>query len=176
VTNEGGGGTVMGELYRYLADDHDRLDSLLQQATANPDRVEMTPYGEFRKGIVRHIAMEEKTVFPAIARLRGGVPLPTAERLHLDHGAIVALLVPPPSEPIIATLKSILAGHNENEEQDGGLYRLFENLVGTEWKTYLERLKATPEVPVLPHNEKPEIIEVTRRALERAGYALKDAG
>lgn len=161
-------------LYQYLSDDHDRLDGLLQRAVAKPGVISMEPYGDFRKGLLRHIGIEEKIVFPTIAKLQGGRPAAITERLRLDHGAIVALLVPPPSASIVATIRSILQVHNALEEQEGGLYQLFEQLVGSDSDTLLQKLKSAPEVPVLPHNERPGIIEATRRAVARAGYEFKD--
>ena len=49
-----------GVLYQYLADDHERLDSLFRRAVAKPGEIEAESYHEFRKGLLRHIAMEEK--------------------------------------------------------------------------------------------------------------------
>jgi hypothetical protein len=164
---------MQGLLYQYLADDHDRLDRLLQSATAKPGATDMQLYGQFRKGLLRHIGMEEKIVLPAIARLQGGRQAPIAERIRLDHGAIVALLVPPPTASIIATLRSILQVHNALEEQEGGLYQLVEQLTGAESESLLDKLKSAPEVPVLPHNDRADVIEATRRAVARAGYEFK---
>jgi hypothetical protein len=163
-------------LYQYLADDHDRLDKLLQRATASPGVIDMEAYAEFRRGLLRHIGIEEKIVLPAIERLQGGRQAPIADRLRLDHGAIVALMVPPPSASIIATLKSILQVHNALEEQEGGFYLLLEQVARSEMNILLEKMKSAPEVPVLPHNERPDIIDVTRRAVARAGYEFKEMG
>ncbi len=163
-----------GVLYQYLSGDHDRLDGLLQRAVAKPGAIDMEPYAEFRKGLLRHIAMEEKIVMPEIARLQGGRQAPIAERLRLDHGAIVALLVPPPTASIILTIRSILQVHNDLEEREGGLYQLFEQLTGPETEKVFGQLKGAPEVPVLPHNERPGVLEATRRAVARAGYRFKD--
>jgi len=160
-------------LYQYLANDHDRLDGLLQSATAKPGVTDMQLYAQFRQGLLRHIGLEEKIVLPAIARLQGGRQAAIAERLRLDHGAIVALLVPPPTGSIIATLRSILQVHNALEEQEGGLYQLADQLAGSEAESLLEKLKSAPEVPVLPHNDRPDVIESTRRAVARAGYEFK---
>lgn len=115
-------------IYQCLSDDHDRLNGLLQQAVAKPGAIDMKLYAEFRKGLFRHIAMEEKIVVPTIARLQGGRQAAMAERLPLDHGAFVALLVPPPTPSIVLTLRSILEVHNVFEEQEGGLYQLLEQL------------------------------------------------
>jgi len=94
-----------GALYQYLSDDHDRLDALLGRAVAKPGVIDMELYSEFRKDLLRHISMEEKIVLPAIARWQGGKKAAIAERLRLDHGAIVSLLVPPPTPSIILTLR-----------------------------------------------------------------------
>jgi len=164
-----------GVLYQYLSNDHDRLDDLLERATAKPGVIDSKTYADFRKRLLRHISIEEKIVLPAIARWRGGQKAAFADRLHLDHGAIVALMVPPPSPSIILTLKSVFAVHNPLEENSGGLYDIFETLAGAETETMLEELKAAPAVPVLPHNPKPELLELAKKALARAGHEFKEA-
>jgi len=163
-----------GPLYKYLENDHNRLDSLLDRSLAKPGIIDQDPYGEFRRGLLRHIAREEKVVLPGIAQPQGGRPAAVAERLRLDHGALAALLVPPPTPTIIDTIRSILQVHNVLEEQEGGLYQLFEQLAGSEAETLLEKLRTMPDVPVLPHNERPDVLEATRRAVARAGYEFKD--
>jgi hypothetical protein len=117
--------------------------------------------------------MEEKIVLPAIARWQGGRKAALAERLRLDHGAIVSLLVPPPSPSIVLTLRSIFAVHNPLEEQNGGLYELLDSMAGSETEEVLRQLQSAPAVAVLPHNEKPDAMETTQLAVERAGYKLK---
>jgi hypothetical protein len=164
---------MRGVLSEYLSKDHDRLDELLTRSTAKPGVIDMEAYSEFRKGILRHISMEEKIVLPAIARWQGGRKAALAERLRLDHGAIVSLLVPPPSPSIVLTLRSIFAVHNPLEEQNGGLYELLDSMAGSETEEVLRELQSAPAVAVLPHNEKPDAMETTRLAVERAGYKLK---
>jgi hypothetical protein len=39
----------------------------------------------------------------------------------------------------------------------------------------LERMKAAPAVPVLPHNDKPELLDLAKQALARAGHEFKEA-
>ncbi len=163
----------MESLSQYLAADHDRLDGLLDRATADPERIDQEAYGAFRAGLLRHIAMEERAAFPAVARLQGGKQIPVVNRLRLDHGALSALLVPPPDRAIVATIRLILSAHNPLEEGDGGMYALLDRLAGAEAAALLEKLKATPEVPLNPFNRRPEVIEATRRAVARAGYELR---
>ena len=166
---------MFGVLYQYLSSDHDRLDDLLERATAKPGIIDEESYADFRKRLLRHISIEEKIVLPAIARWQGGQKAALAERLHLDHGAIVSLMVPPPSPSIIQTLKSVFAAHNPLEEDTGGLYETFEKLAGPETDSMLEELKSAPAVPVLPHNSKPELLELAKQALARAGHEFKTA-
>jgi hypothetical protein len=166
---------VSGELYRYLAGDHERLDALLERAVAKPGMIDIEPYSEFRKGLLRHISIEEKIVLPAIAKWQGGKKTAIAERLRLDHGAIVSLLVPLPNQSIVLTLRAIFEVHNPREEGEGGLYQLFERLAGIEKERILGELKAAPAVRVLPYNEKPDAIKTTKNAVARAGYEFKTA-
>jgi Hemerythrin HHE cation binding domain len=148
---------MRGALYQYLADDHKRLGSLLQRAVAKPGQIDTESYHEFRKGLLRHISMEEKIVLPSIARWQGGKKPAMWERLRLDHGALVALLAPAPTPSIMLTIQSILEVHNELEEQKGGLYELLEQTAGPETEQILVLLNSAPPVAVLPNNDKPEV-------------------
>ena len=88
---------MRGLIHRFLADDHRRLDALLDDATAHPEQVDHVAYAQFRAGLLKHIGMEEKILLPAAQRLRGEDPLPVAAKLRKEHGAIAALLVPTPT-------------------------------------------------------------------------------
>jgi Hemerythrin HHE cation binding domain len=159
-----------GPLYRFLAEDHARLDGLLQRAMTEAGTVNRTVYAEFRTGLLTHISLEEKILLPAVQRLRGGAPLALAAKLRLDHGALAALLVPTPTPTIVAALRAILVTHNIVEEGPGGVYESCERLAGAEAEALLAQLQAAPEVPVAPHSDGPLVMDVVRRALVRAGY------
>jgi hypothetical protein len=161
-------------IYEYLAGDHKRLDDLLDRALPPSCLIDKGPYAEFRQGLLRHISIEEKIVFPQIAKLPGGEKPGQIEQLRLDHGALVSLMVPPPTPQIVRAIRSILRIHNEREENDNGVYLLFEKLINSGDSELLERLRTAPQVPVLPHNERPDVIDSTRRALARAGYNYDD--
>lgn len=165
---------MRGALYRFFANDHRRLEALLEKATEPVDGYDMTAYGEFRPGLLRHIKMEETILLPAAQKARGGVPLEIAAKIRLDHGALTALMVPPPSPMIIGALRAILEKHDLIEEQQGGMYDMLEELTGSEIDVLVERAGATPEVPVHPHNNEFFILDATRRALARAGYNLDE--
>lgn len=162
-------------LYRFMAEDHERLDTLFQHAIARPGIIDTAAYHEFRRGLLRHISMEEKIILPAITRWQGGVKPAIWEQLRLDHGALVALLAPPPTLSIMLTIQSILEVHNELEEKDGGLYQSFEERAGSEAEEILSQLKAAPSVAVLPNNSKPEVLDAARKAVARAGHDFKIA-
>ena len=53
-------------------------------ALSNP-ALDFEAYDLFRRGLLRHIAMEEKVLLPEARRLRGGSPLAIAVRLRADH-------------------------------------------------------------------------------------------
>ncbi|HEU4343981.1 MAG TPA: hemerythrin domain-containing protein [Candidatus Binatia bacterium] len=161
---------MAGKLYRYLADDHTRLEELLQRATSHPNKLEASSYAEFRAGLLKHIAMEEKILLPAAQRLRGGQPLSIGPKLRLDHGALAALLVPTPTPSIVMAIRAILKAHNPIEEGPGGLYEQCEELAGAEADSILAQLRNAPEVRVAAHIDSSKIIEATRRAVKQAGY------
>jgi hypothetical protein len=163
-----------GSLYEYLSNDHDRLDALLERAIASPGALDEEAYAEFRKGLLRHISMEEKIVFPAMVKRLGKKIASLIDRLHVDHGVIVSLMAPPPSPSVVMTVQSILQAHNRIEEQVDGLYRLLEEAVGPEAEQLLTQLNSAPPVAVLPHNTKPEVLAAAKSAVERAGYEFKE--
>lgn len=165
---------MRGSLYDFFTKDHRRLEDLLDKATSAPNGYDMTAYGQFRSGLLKHIKMEETILLTAAQIAQGGAPLEIAARIRLDHGALTALMVPPPSRMIIGALRAILANHDLIEEQPSGMYDRLEELTGPENEGLVARARATPDVPVHPHNDAPFILDATRRALARAGYNLDD--
>lgn len=162
-----------GPIFSFLARDHDRLGFLLDSVLYQFGEVDRVLYAEFRAGLLKHIAMEEKILLPAAQRLRGGEPLPIAGKLKLDHGVLAALLVPTPTPAIIAAIQKILDGHNALEEGPGGLYEACDELAGSECDLILAQLKSAPEVKVAPHVDGPHVMEAARGALARAGYEMQ---
>jgi hypothetical protein len=163
-----------GPITRWLSADHVRLDALLRRAMVRADAIDPRLYADFRRGLLRHIGIEEKILLPAAQRERRGEPLAVATRLRLDHGAIAALLVPTPTAAIIATIRHILAAHNEVEEHPDGLYATCDRLLVNEADALVTQMAAYPEPRLNPHNDAPDVMPAVRRALERAGYLLQD--
>ena len=162
-------------LYQYLANDHDRIDSLFKLAVSKGPEVDTKAYEEFRKGLLRHISIEEKIAFPAVSHLQGGVIHPVIARLRLDHGAIVTLLVPTPCPSVVATLSAILSVHNALEEQANGVYEMLDKLADAEARSLLERFQSAPEVPVLPTKPLAQVIQSVERAVAQAGHKFIEA-
>jgi hypothetical protein len=161
-----------GAIYQYLAQDHRRLEELLQQATFVNGRVEPDSYWEFRAGLLRHIAMEEKILLPAAQVARGGDPFPVAAKLRLDHGALASLLVLTPTVDIVKAIRAILAAHNPLEEGESGVYAQCEQLAGVELEDLLSRLKKAPPVAMAPYADSPIALQSAHHAVKRAGYDL----
>ncbi|HXF76643.1 MAG TPA: hemerythrin domain-containing protein [Methylomirabilota bacterium] len=163
---------MSGKIHRYLADDHRRLEGFLDRIFSDSGMVDQAVYAQFRSGLLKHIAWEEKILLPAARRLRGE-PLPVAAKLRLDHGALTALLVPPPSPRLIAAIRSILKSHNPLEEDPGGMYDQCEELAGKEADEILRQIEDYPEVKVLPNVDNEFVLEAARRAVARAGYSFE---
>ena len=161
------------DIHRYLADDHRRLDDLLDCAMADPENIDTAAYEQFRAGLLRHIGMEERVLLPAARKKRGGEPLPVAAKLRLDHGALTASVVPSPNAKVVAAIQTILKLHNPLEEDPGGMYDQCEELLAAEADQILRQLENFHAVKVLPHVNSPFVVEVARRALVRAGYDLE---
>lgn len=145
---------------------------MLRRADADPRRLDSGAYAKFRSGLLRHISIEEKILMPAAQRMRGGEPLPIAARIRLDHGALVALMVPPPTPSLLSTIRSILTIHNNIEEEVEGLYEAAEEAIGVDTAGLLKMMKDAADVKILPHNPDPRAVEAARRAVERAGYSM----
>jgi hypothetical protein len=160
-----------GKVYRFLADDHRKLEQLLEQAARDPAQIEPRSYLEFRAGLLRHISMEEKILLPAAQAARGG-KVPLAANLRLDHGALAALLVLTPTPSIVAAIRTILQVHNPKEEGSDAIYAQCENLPGFDSEQILARLQNAPAVAMADYVDSPIAIQSARNALRRAGYDL----
>lgn len=158
------------QLYQFFTNDHLRLETLLKKSTENPSDIDMQHYNAFRIGLLKHIKMEEKILFPAAQKANGGVPLPLAAKLRLDHAALTSLMVLPPDTSLITVLRHILEKHDLIEEEPGGMYDVCSSLTQSQTVLLLDELSNVSEVPVHPPNASSFAFEVMRRTLNRAGY------
>lgn len=114
--------------------------------------------------------MEEKILFPAAQKANGGVPLPLAPKLRLDHGAITALMVVPPTKEIIKVVRYVLEKHDLLEEEPGGMYEACEKLTAKETQHLVKQLEQATAVPVHPFNQADYALQSAKNALKRAGF------
>jgi len=157
-------------LYQFFTNDHRRIDELLDKATEDPENVQLDYYHQFRTGLLKHIKMEEKILFPATQKANANIPLPLAGKLRLDHGALTSLMVVSPSPEVIKVLRYVLDQHDLLEEEPGGMYEVCEKLTEDETNELLKQLESVAEVPVHPYNAAGYALDVAKRTLLRAGF------
>jgi hypothetical protein len=157
----------MGDIAGFLAADHDRLDALLRKAD-----VDLASYEAFRRGLLRHVGMEEMILLPAVKRLRGR-PAAFAEKIRVEHAALTGLLIPKPTAELLGALRTILVPHNVLEEKDGGLYADCEGALGASAGEVLAQLRAAPDIPPAAHVDSPQVFASLRRAIAAAGYDIR---
>ncbi|HQF41785.1 MAG TPA: hemerythrin domain-containing protein [Ignavibacteriaceae bacterium] len=157
-------------LYNFFTNDHRRIESLFEKAVENPNDVQTDLYHQFRTGLLKHIKMEEKVLFPAAQKANDDVPLSLQAKLRLDHGALTALMVVPPTPDVIKVIRYVMEKHDILEEEEGGMYDVCEKLTESETQNLLEQLENTTEVPVHPHNKADYALKAAKNALDRAGY------
>ena len=95
---------MSGAITDLLMADHARIGALLARA----HRGDAVAYEELRGALLRHIGLEEKILIRAIRERTGRAPAVTGQ-LRLDHAALVALEVPPPSAVLQNRKRRLLA-------------------------------------------------------------------
>lgn len=126
-----------------MASEHGLFDKLLARAA----RGSVDAYLEFRQRLLRHIRIEERLLLPMAEKKRGGEPLPFADRLRLDHGALAALMMVSLSRGTFWALSAVLKPHNPLEENSGGVYDQCEALAGPGTSELLLQCEKTRPVP-----------------------------
>lgn len=161
---------MTGPIAEFLSRDHARLDALLEQAVLEPGAGDLAAFGQFREGLLRHIALEEKLLIPAATAARHGEPFPFARQLRVDHGALAALLVPTATPSTRVELRKILVPHDALEEGPGGLYDACDALLSAEEKDrLLERMRGYPAVRVARYHDGPRVCRTAAEALRISG-------
>jgi hypothetical protein len=140
----------VGSIRAFLEADHRRLEALLDQATALTCESCLEAYEEFRAGLLKHIAMEEKILLSLAKEILGNHH-PVAKRLSADHSLLATLLIPTPTPAIIEELWEILAEHNVLEEGDQGVYQDVERLAPDRIASILDQLLSFRQPTVAKH-------------------------
>jgi len=160
--------------HRVLHEGRLRPEALLGRTFRARGEIDPQAYAEFRVALLRRLAIEEQVLIPAATRLQGGRELPTRARLRLDHVALTALLVPPPSLIIMTAIRAILAAHDAREVGPGGLYDICAGLADADADSLLTTLRAMPD-PAAPRQARGrQVMQSIHRALSRAGYDLRN--
>lgn len=159
-----------GVIHQFFTEDHHRIEALLQKAIAKEDEIDIEAYLQFRPMLLKHIKMEEKVLFPAALQAEPELMKELLPQFRLEHGALTALVVPPPTHSLIKVIMNLLEKHDFEEEKSNGLYDVCERLTKDKREELLLELKNTTEVPVHPPNPAPIALEAAKRALQRAGY------
>ncbi len=155
----------MPRITEYLVEDHRRLHALLEASDKRP--FDEAAFAAFRAGLLRHIGIEEKILFPTVRR-RLGHPLDAAARLRVEHAALTSLLVPPPDCALVAQIRLILDPHDAREEGPDGVYAACEAALGGESDALFVRARDQKPVPVSPYYDGPEAHRTAASALASA--------
>lgn len=160
----------MASITEYLTNDHERLDRLLEALLAQTS-IDDGIYLEFKQGLLQHIRFEETILLPAAREANGGKPLALSARLRLDHGALAALLVPPPTVKILMAIRIILNVHNRLEEGANGVYMVCSRLLANRSEQIISYFKSLPPIPLAKNPNVALAMESAVRAMERAGFS-----
>jgi hypothetical protein len=161
----------MTALGTHLALDHRAMEELLDLAGGGDPggAIDGEAFERFRARLLRHIAIEEKLLFPAARRAGAGPALlERLQRLRVEHAAITTLLVPTPDAALIDELRRALGPHDTVEEAPGGVYQECEALIGDGSGALLQQVLAYPQVKVARHVDRPGSVRTLAEALARA--------
>lgn len=164
---ESPGTSSKNPLVVFLAAEHVMLDALLAGALSKPGELDRRVYDDFREALLRHVAIEEKILFPAVLEARGGEPLPEAHRLRVEHGALAMLLAAAPTPELALEIRKILVPHNTLEE-DGGVYETCEALLADRADEILRRIRQFPEPKLGGYQDGPRVCRTAHEALRLA--------
>jgi hypothetical protein len=112
----------------------------------------MDAYERFRRGLLRHIAVEERVLFP-FAKRRLGEPLPGVELLRAEHSAIGRLLCYRPNQRLLDDVRALLGPHNEREEGHGGVYAHLERVAADDVESLVAEVLAFGGVRPAPYRD-----------------------
>lgn len=143
------------QIQHYMEADHARLDDLLAASRAGEADFDAAIYDDFRRGLLRHIALEEKILFREARARRDDQWLEVERTLRAQHSEIAHKMLYVPDAQLIQELRDLLATHNTLEEGELGVYAHYDALFGTEAEAILEKLKALPETRLAPLRPRP---------------------
>jgi hypothetical protein len=146
---------MAGPIESFMTADRARIDELLRAAERNGGTIDEATYADFRRALLRHIAMDEKVLLPFASTKRAGEPLEAGAPIHVAHAQIAKLLVSPPSGAVVSSLRALLAKLTALEEGPRGLYAACDDLAGDDASGVVGRLAEQPSVPVAQYFDGP---------------------
>lgn len=143
-----------GPIERLMTDDRARLGVLLLRAESEPAG---DAFDAFRRGLLRHIAIEEKALLPYARERRFGDPWPVDAELRRDHAALVKLVSTPPTPLTFDKLRDLLALHGALEEGPSGLYAACDSLAGKDVALVLDWIHGIADGATPGAHESPSV-------------------
>jgi len=163
----------MARLTDVLQHEHGELLAQLDRCLSPTGELNLRAYEEFRRRQLRHVAIEEKVLLPALAR-RKKLSAAFQNALHKDHEAIVVLCVTAPNPDFVRDLKELIAWHQKVEEEPNGFYDLFDRHVGDDPQVS-EALAHLPPISPPPFASGEEVAQVLRQVLRELGLAAEES-
>jgi len=158
----------MERITEYLRADHHVIEDWLAQSRAHGFALDA--FTQMRRVLLRHIAVEEKVLFPAV-RARDPGALIDARQIKIEHAALSSLLVPIPDLALAAEVATLLAEHDAREECAGGIYERCELVLGDASFDLASRARGVPAVRASAYLDRPNLRRTAREALEAAARA-----
>lgn len=160
-------------LTRLLAVDHAASQAKLNGCLVD-GQVDLKRFDEFRHLLLRHIAIEETVLMPALARALGAAPL-FQNGLRKDHADIAALCVPSPTREWVEDLRELLAHHHRVEEAPGGFYASMDVHLGGD-PHLREQVASYPRLTLPDFVRGPKVRELLAGVLSLTGITAVPRG
>lgn len=157
---------------RLLAAEHADSQAMLRACLAPDGAVDLKRFDAFRHALLRHIAIEEKVLMPALTRALGRSPL-FQNGLRKDHAGVAALCVPTPTREWLEDLRELLEHHQRVEEAPGGFYALVDQHLGGD-PELLAAVSGFPQLTLPDFVRGPKVRELLQQVLALTG--ITDGG
>jgi len=152
---------------RLLAAEHADSQARLRVCVRPDGSVDLKHFDAFRHALLRHIAIEEKVLMPALTRAVGRSPL-FQNGLRKDHAGVAALCVPTPTREWLEDLRELLEHHQRVEEATGGFYALVDEHLGGD-PALLDAVASYPQLTLPDFVRGPKVRELLQQVLALTG-------
>lgn len=150
-----------------LTAEHAESQARLAACHLKDGAVDLKRFDEFRHSLLRHIAIEEKVLMPALTKALGKPPL-FQNGLRKDHAGIAALCVPTPTREWLEDLRDLLEHHQRVEEAPGGFYAQLDQHVGGDPHLH-EAVASFPRLKLPDFERGPKVRALLEEVLSQTG-------